>query len=370
MRQALILLGLVFLLHFHNAQAAERWAVQFFHDKDESTLTINDLAFPSARRGVAVGYLEVKGKARPTALITSDGGETWSFAKIKGAGLSLFFLNESVGWMVTEKGLWKTEESGRSWEKLKSPREILRVHFQDENHGWAVGLRKSVYETTDGGAQWTRVSMAEEVKSNPDHTFFTWVAFANEKHGLIAGASEPPRLRRSMFPDWMDPERASRRRQWPTLSILLDTRDGGKHWKASVTSMFGRITRVRLAPDGRGLGLVEFSHAFEWPSEVFQIDWRTGKSTRVFRRTDRAVTDVALLPNGPAYLAAVEAPGKLRRSPIPGKLRFLRSENLSDWQEMEVDYRAVASRVTLAAFDENHIWAATDTGMILRLVED
>ena len=34
---------------------------------------------------------------------------------------------------------------------------------------------------------------------------------------------------------------------------------------------------------------------------------------------------------------------------------------------MEVDYHAVARRVILSAAGPNDIWAATDTGMILKL---
>jgi hypothetical protein len=36
---------------------------------------------------------------------------------------------------------------------------------------------------------------------------------------------------------------------------------------------------------------------------------------------------------------------------------------------MEVDYRAVAQRAVIAAPDEQHMWVATDTGVILTLTE-
>jgi hypothetical protein len=46
---------------------------------------------------------------------------------------------------------------------------------------------------------------------------------------------------------------------------------------------------------------------------------------------------------------------------------MLSSTNLKDWVEMPVDYRAVAQSLVLAGPDAEHLWAATDTGMILRL---
>lgn len=365
MRRSLILFGLGLLIGC--AQAAEHWELQFFYDKDNSALTITDLKFPSARRGIAIGHLTENGKSKPTALITSDGGATWTLIKLKQEGFSLFFLDESVGWMVTRKAIWKTVESGRSWKKVgKSPRGVVRVYFLDENHGWAVGSDKGIYETVDGGKNWNRLPVVDEVESSPEHTSFTWITF-HGRAGMIVGASSPPRAGTGQLPDWMVPERASRHREWPRLNILVETRDGGARWRSSTTSMFGRITRVRLGPDGLGLGLVEFFDEFDWPSEVFRLDWRTGKSTRVFRRKDRAITDVVLPAKGSAFLAGFEPAGRLVRSPIPGKLRILQSKDLTNWQEMDVDYRAVAHRAMLATAGEKHIWVATDTGMILRL---
>ena len=136
------------------------------------------------------------------------------------------------------------------------------------------------------------------------------------------------------------------------------------------TSMFGRMSRVRLLPDGRGLMLVEFLRAFDWPSEVFEVDWRGGGSKRVFRTKDCAVTDVLALPGCCAYLAGIAQPiSSTVRSPVPEKVRFFNSTTFAVWEEMDVDYRAVATYVILAAANQDSIWAATDTGMILHLVK-
>jgi hypothetical protein len=74
-----------------------------------------------------------------------------------------------------------------------------------------------------------------------------------------------------------------------------------------------------------------------------------------------------MFQDGSAILAAVEPPGRLRSAPIPGKVKLLTSTDLKTWTEMAVDYRAVARRLVLAGPDREHLWAATDTGMILRL---
>lgn len=272
--------------------------------------------------------------------------------------------------MVTPRGLWKTVESGRAWTKLSESagtRGITQVYFRDENNGWAIGQAKGFYATTDGGAHWTKVRVVDQVEATRERTVFTCVAFANAQTGMVVGMSLPPRRSEPPFPAWMDPELAFKRTELPHLAIFLQTTDGGNTWKPLVSSMFGNPTRLSFGPDGRGLLLFEFRDSFKYPSEVFRLDWTAAKSGRTFRREDRAVTDVATPAAGPVYLAAVEPPGKLPWSPVPGKVKFLKSADMSNWTEMEADYRAVARRVILAAVDAEHVWAATDTGMILRL---
>ena len=68
------------------APAAPQWKIQYFYDKLGETLEIEDIAFPSAKRGIAVGSIfeEMTGKKpRYTALVTSDGGEHWTQGLLK-----------------------------------------------------------------------------------------------------------------------------------------------------------------------------------------------------------------------------------------------------------------------------------------------
>src|SRR5260370_1173880 len=48
------------------------------------------------------------GRPKYTALVTSDGGTHWSLTPLKEYPRSIFFLNDSLGWMVTMNGLWFT----------------------------------------------------------------------------------------------------------------------------------------------------------------------------------------------------------------------------------------------------------------------
>ncbi|MGE5645868.1 MAG: WD40/YVTN/BNR-like repeat-containing protein [Acidobacteriota bacterium] len=353
------------------AGAAERWRVEYFYDPpDLSEFAITALEFPSAERGMAAGTVAVPGrKEKPYAVATSDGGKTWAPVRLPEVPGSLFFLNEKTGWMTGRDNVWRTDDFGATWKKLARINGVLQVYFLDEKHGWAIGAKKTVQETNDGGATWTAVGAAAEPKTSADNTVYSAIAFATPKAGIIAGSSRPPRRGdNSEFPDWMDPETG--RREWPGLVITLETRDAGAHWRSSTTSMFGQITALSLAADGRGLGLIEFFDKFDYPSEVYSFDLRNGKGGRVFRRKDRAVTDVLVISEGPAYLAAIEPPGTVFHSPVPGKLKLFRSGDFAEWEEMEVDYRAVGRRATLACPGKGPVWVATDTGMILKLASE
>jgi photosystem II stability/assembly factor-like uncharacterized protein len=348
---------------------AGSWRIQYAYDEIRSSLQIADLAFASARVGVALGKIVEGRQERAVAIVTSDGGVTWSLAPLKEPGVSLFFLSESAGWMATGKGLWRTADGGRKWTRLHdSPKGALRVWFLDEQHGFAAGARKGVWETRDGGRRWRPIAEAAEPASTPDYSAYTWIQFATPSAGIVAGLSRPPLRGEKNAPDWSDPSRTLARRELPHLSFLLQTTDGGRSWHSTTTSMLGQISRIRFGRTRYGLWLVEFGDSFGYPSEVYRADSAKGGLERVYRAAEHAVTDVWIAPSGVGYLAGIETRGG-SRSPAPGKVKVMASagSDLAEWSEVEVDYKAEANRVMLAGAGERDLWLATDTGMILKL---
>jgi hypothetical protein len=363
------------LLATQAAGAAEkpsgpRWVLQYFYDKNQETFNINDFQFISATFGIAVGWVsDKKGKPKPMSAVTRDGGAKWDMQPLPDVGLSMFFLNDSLGWLVGEKAIWRTEEGGRGWKKLKIPKDtdVNRVYFRDAEHGWAVCQRKLVLETKDGGLSWSEVAVAEKVNANPEFTSYNSIEFVDKDTGVIIGSSIPPRAGDNR-PAWMDPESASKRRELPLLNITIETRDGGVTWTPQTAPAFGQTVRLRLRPDRYGLVLLRFSNAFDWPSEVYMLKPKGG-STRVYREKERVVTDVAWITPSRAMLVAIEPPGRLAQLPIPGKLHVLQSDDMTQWTEMKIDYRAFGTRAMLSVVSPEVAWIATDTGQILRLAK-
>jgi photosystem II stability/assembly factor-like uncharacterized protein len=363
-------------------RASAKWTIQYFFDEMRQEMEITDLAFPTAERGIAVGaiYDKVSGHEKYTSLTTSDGGLHWSLQPLKEYPRSIFFLNDSMGWMVTDKGLWFTDESGRSWKKLSEQLKpdknlepettiglLLRVCFLDEKHGFGVGLQKTIVETNDGGRTWAPVAVAAEPAGNPAYTAYTHIIFADGKRGVIVGGSQPPRNGegyRGSLPAWMDPEHAAKRKQVPTLTLLMQTNDGGAKWASSTVPLFGLVSSVRFT-GADGLFVMGFNESFQWPSEVYLLADRDTRS--VFRDKTPRVVDAQLYKGPHVYLAGVEPTGKMNMAAIPGKVKILESSDYNTWADMPVDYKAVARSVVIAGPDPDHVWVATDTGMILHL---
>lgn len=360
------LLSLVLLLLFsHPSSAAERWKIQFFYDKAGSSLNIQDLQCPSATRCVAVGTIEDrKGRAKGTVVTTDDGGQNWSLAEVSEQPVALFFLNLSLGWMATDRGVWSTSDGARTWKKLDGLKKgILEVYFLNPLHGYAIGFPKAVYETADGGKKWTKLAAADLPATGLQDTVYECIAFQGQ-HGIIAGTAKQPGS--DEIPAWLDPSEARLHRERPSTMVVLETRDGGATWNSSASSFYGRMSQLVMAKEGFALALFEYHNYYSLPSKVYKVKFQTSMDT-IFAERDRAVTDMVYLPDGTALLAAVQPPGSSNQVPIPGKLKMLRSTNLKVWEEMNVDYRAVAQRAMLAAADSEHVWVATDTGMILAL---
>src|SRR5437870_2178098 len=138
-----LLLTLCASLTFGQQQPNNEWRIRYFYDNARETLHFVDIASPTPDRAVAVGSIvdETKRRIRRhLALITSDAGAHWSEESIGDEPRSLFFLNNSLGWMVTAHGVWRSEESGHAWKRIgKHNGSIGRVWFLDANHGFAAG---------------------------------------------------------------------------------------------------------------------------------------------------------------------------------------------------------------------------------------
>ena len=91
-------------------------------------------------------------------------------------------------------------DGGKTWMQKKSPtkEKLGDVYFSDEKHGWIVGDKGVILQTTNGGSRWRHQSGGAEFSD------LYSVFFLNEHFGATVGTS----------------------------GVILYTTDGGRHWLA------------------------------------------------------------------------------------------------------------------------------------------
>ena len=200
--------------------------------------------------------------------------------------------------------------------------------------------------------------------AEPEASVLASIDWMNGKQGLILGWHD---YNTSISGDWADPDMARYRSRFGSRALLLQTSDGGVSWKLTMIPTHGRFTRLQVLPTGLGLALMEIEGDAVRPSLAYRIEFGQSTMRAAFSQLEPVVTDVALLPDGTALLAGIEKHGSMPRLGATRRAVILRSTDLSRWEEMELDYRAVASRMFLAPASDGSLWSATDTGMVFRL---
>ncbi|TWT99798.1 Ycf48-like protein precursor [Botrimarina colliarenosi] len=246
------------------------------------------------------------------------------------------------------------------------------VAFVDADHGWAVGDRGVVLQTTDAGDHWRRLS-------TPTDDGLDAVTFADANHGWAVGGSARPYTHESR-------------------GVVLATANGGRTWESIAEGQLPRLRAVRFFDNEHGVAAGDGTALA--PSGLFTTDdggrhwrpvpaaaqqqWRAGAFTRdrvgelagvvaglrgaSARLTGREVTaslgagdrrggyGVALVDESRGWLVGDGAlvrttdDGGQAWGPPPSDL----PPSLADW----FDWRAVACR-------GEHVWIAGSPGSIV-----
>ncbi|MBU1718874.1 MAG: hypothetical protein KKA07_07340, partial [Bacteroidetes bacterium] len=153
----------------------------------------NGIFFIDENIGIAVGGNEWN-DAITTIIRTTDGGQSWNLVMDNlGPWLrDVYFVNSTTGFAVGDNGLLlKTTDGGLNWTTLTvtgsaANRKYNAVWFTDANTGVAVGGNQSndsiatIIRTTDGGATWNMLQDAIA-------PWLTDVTFISSTRGYIVG---------------------------------------------------------------------------------------------------------------------------------------------------------------------------------------
>lgn len=71
------------------------------------------------------------------------------------------FTSAERGWMVDARSLWKTNDAGLSWQRVRvgDLPNISTFHFYDSQNGWVGGWTGEIYRTNDGGQTWAKAEL-------------------------------------------------------------------------------------------------------------------------------------------------------------------------------------------------------------------
>ncbi|HEY8187933.1 MAG TPA: YCF48-related protein [Pyrinomonadaceae bacterium] len=212
--------------------------------------------------------LQSNDEPRAYLMKTSDGGEHWKLANIRGTDfdarlMRAIFTRAGRGWAFGEGGaLYTTNDSGNSWIKLQAPTRYLLLGgtFIDENIGWLVGAGATILQTSDGGETWHRSPIPAT-----NQLRFNATSFVNAKLGWAVGTggsvyrtmnggrswqSQPS----GVTVDLSDVKFLDPLEGWAVGSegIVLHTTDGGMHWLSERSPTLHPLERIFFTDRSHG----------------------------------------------------------------------------------------------------------------------
>lgn len=153
----------------------------------------------------------------------------------------LQFVNSTTGWMVDRRALYRTDDGGISWRKVRIPNrvDVRSVKFFNVQLGWIGGYDGELFRTTDSGQSWKKSELG--LKRTIDQ-----ICFVDFLHGWATGFNIPEDQRQ------------------PRISTLFRTVDGGKSWKVlsnQDADARGSVRALFFLNESVGWAIEPFQHA-------------------------------------------------------------------------------------------------------------
>ena len=252
--------------------------------------------------------------------------------------------------------------SENPWETIKLDTEAIFADIaftKDSNHGWVVGTRAALFETTDGGDTWQEkvIDLGEE-KVN-----FTGISFYGDE-GWITGAPSILLHTTDAGKTW---ERVLLSEKLPgipygiialdqstaemvtNLGAIYKTTDNAKTWKALVEGSVGVARSISRSNDGKYVAVSSRGN--------FYSTWQPGDQewTPHQRTSSRRLQNMGFFDDDTLWLIA-----------RGGQVQFSQSENFEDWDEpISPEYSTSWGFLDLASPDGEKIWLAGGSGNLL-----
>lgn len=229
----------------------------------------------------------------------------------------------------------------------------------DPSHGWLVGSRTTLLETTDGGQTWN----PHPLNLGDQRYTFTSVSFKGQV-GWVAG--QPNILLRTQDggATWENVALSDKLPGTPFIITALGpseaelatnvgaiyrTKDGGQNWKALVLGAVGVVRNMIRNGDGSYAAVSSRGNFYStWtPGE---LEWQPHN-----RQNSRRLQNIGFVPNGGLWLIA-----------RGGQLQFSPSGQEDDWRDpVAPEFATSWGLLDLAYRTDDELWVSGGSGNLL-----
>lgn len=238
------------------------------------------IAFTNKKNGWVAGSALAEDFENPGFIgYTMDSGTTWEKADIKLAAdlTGIYFLDEKHGWVIGAKGLIANTSNGKDWEVQisKVDATLKSVFFVDKDVGYAAGENDTILSTTNGGRRWVILHGGQVGAVGDDEaSMFNAVQFISKDTGWVAGVRVFPatKTQKSIIQKTMDSGKTWVTQETGTEDILEDiffvdektgwavgenglilyTQNGGDLWTPQTSGTEEKLSSVRFADKNMG----------------------------------------------------------------------------------------------------------------------
>ena len=225
------------------------------------------------------------------------------------------------GWLVgTKATLFETTDGGETWKAKtidfgEEKVSLTAVSFDGEE-GWIVGEPSVLLHTDDGGTTWSRIALSERLPGLP--------------YGIVALGSKSAEM-------------------VTNLGAIYKTTDGGSTWKALVEGAVGVARNISRSRDGKYVAVSARGN--------FYSTWEPGDTewTPHQRTSSRRLQNMGFLEDGRLWLLA-----------RGGQIQFSQPQELEEWDEV-IYPEASASWgfLDLATRNSEEIWVSGGSANLL-----
>lgn len=225
------------------------------------------------------------------------------------------------GWAVGSKAtLLETTDGGQSWQEKKLELGEQNYRFNSVSfsgdEGWIVGEPSILLHTTDGGASWVRIPLSEKLPGAPN----TIVAFGPQSAEMST-----------------------------TVGAIYQTKDAGRTWKAMVEEAVGVVRNISRSEDGKYVAVSARGN--------FYSTWEPGQNAWVQhnRNSSKRLQSMGFGKDGRLWM--------LERG---GQLQFSSMEDIDAWDKpINPEFSTSWGFLDLAYRTPEEIWVSGGSGNLL-----